>query len=72
MTKIATITVTCPDGIERRAQVTSILYAGTKPVKVLSVRVSGQRVAGMLGKKNVFLPTNEGKNGNPFRYRSIA
>lgn len=70
MANVPTITVTCPDGINRQAQITSKAYAGDKPVKILSVRVSGQRVSGVLGKKNVFIPSGAGKNGNPFRYRS--
>ncbi|NJO61025.1 MAG: hypothetical protein HC836_23025 [Richelia sp. RM2_1_2] len=69
-----TLTVICPDGVERQAQVTSSDYINGFSEVRLSVRVGGRRVAGVLnlqGERNIFIPTN-GRNGNPFRYRAVA
>lgn len=63
-----TVTVRCPDGVERQAQISS----NTETTTRLSVRVGGRRVHGYLGDANTFVPSGTGRNGNPFRYMVTA
>jgi hypothetical protein len=68
MSKDVTLTVTCPDGIQRQAQI--------YPSGVASVRVGGRRFQGTIhaadagngATYNEFRATGAGKNGNIFRY----
>ena len=67
-----TITVRCPDGVDRRAQITSYDPSTDVTITRLSVRFGGRRVAGFLGATQTFIPSGAGKNGNPFRYLTAA
>lgn len=60
-----TRTVTCPDGIERVGKFTN--RDGSR----FSVRVGGKWVAGKVD-MDQFVPSPTAKNGNPFRWLSMA
>ena len=68
MRKETTLTVTCPDGIERQAQIYT--------TGVVSVRIGGRRLQGTIHAADAgngacfteFRPTGKGKNSNVFRY----
>lgn len=55
----------CPDGIERVGRYTN------KAETNVSVRVGDRAVKGKLIDGN-FMPTGDGKNGNPFRWILMA
>lgn len=65
---LKTITVVCPDGIERRAQVTSIVDG--KPKVSVRVGKDNRRYLGRVEDGNKFVP-EYGKNGNIFRWNGI-
>lgn len=62
----SSIDVVCPDGIERRAQITSIKNGTVR----LSVRQGGTRYAGVLVAGNQFKAVT-GENGNVWQWLNV-
>jgi hypothetical protein len=70
LTPQTTLTVMCPDGIQRRAQVTSVKDS----VPRLSVRQGGVRYTGLLqsdGNWNNEFKATVGENGNVWQWLNV-